>query len=1085
MPATPVATIAIPEQIGLDLRLPLGQIRQLNHAAGPLDSPLTNFTFNTISGQIFTRASGSRVLIVERRVNPPSTVDEVLLLPQGQPGQWLKPIPTTEVRVIGGSPSRASIAANSWAAQFSYVEERSISDTILPGLRPPQIGALYATLAHWKVTDEPANIVMPTGTGKTETMLAILAKERLPKLLVVVPTDVLREQLSHKFQSWGLLRKFGVVGTTARFPVVGTLKKIPSSVADLNSFFDQCNVVVTTMAIAGRAPELIQSALAAACSHLFIDEAHHIKAPTWDAFKVRFAGKPILQFTATPFRNDGKLVDGKPIFTYPLRKAQAEGYFRPIKFKPIVEGFTSLADVQIAAKAVEQLRADLASGLDHLVMARTEDIKRATDVHAIYKAAAADLNPLLLHSRLTRADAKHALNAIHNRASRIIVCVDMLGEGFDLPQLKIAAIHDVHKSLAVTLQFIGRFTRTLSEVGDATAIANIAAPGVEGSLRTLYAEDSDWNQLLQVLADDRTAREAKRAEFLAEFNAEKIVVPIQNIMPKMSTMIYKVNCSDWDLVDLERIANRMGLFGSLIVNQRRKVALFVIRAVDPVEWGAVRELSNTAWHLYIVHWDAARNLLFIHTSDKDSGLDPIAAATAGTSAELISGEPVFRVFHNFKRLMLMNLGLNHSLSRAVRFTMFVGADIVEALSQAQQEGRIKSNTFGRGYEEGEKATVGCSHRGRIWSYQAAPDISAWVDWCHSIADKVLDSSISFDRNILPYLTILRDITSRPNRIPIMIDWWEGLLRRSEDYVSISFGDQAISFLDVGLDLVNRKDTGNLSFRVFAEREEHRYEVIFVGDKINYRPLDGDLTINFGRRSSLRLSDYFQKEPPVIYFDNGGFLIYNRYAEVKLADNPPFDPARIECWDWTGTDIRVESQRQERRTNSIQYRVIQTILSPSWDVDYDVVLDDDAANEAADIVALKADGEDLLIHLFHCKFSSEVSPRGRVEDLHEVCGQAQRSARWRHDVDQLLRRSLRRDANRVVSGRRTGFEKGTKEALAGLQNRSRLLKPKLTIFIVQPGLAKSQISNNQRELLATTETYLKDISHSGFRVIASP
>jgi len=381
----------------------------------------------------------------------------------------------------------ASAARDSWIGQFYYIEEQS-SGTITPGLRPPQIGALYATLAHRKTTAEPANIVIPTGTGKTETMLAILAKERLPRLLVVVPTDALRDQLSRKFQSWGFLRTFGVVGTTARFPVVGTLKKIPSSVADVTAFFEPCNVIVTTMAIAGRAPEFIQAALATACSHLFIDEVHHIKAPTRDAFKVRFAGKPILQFTATPFRNDGKLVDGKPIFTYPLRKAQAEGYFRPIRFKPIVEGFTALADVQIAAKAVEQLRSDLASGLDHLVMARTDDIKRATDVHSIYKVAAPDLNPLPLHSRLTRAEANHALNAIRTRKSRIIVCVDMLGEGFDLPQLKIAAIHHVHKSLAITLQFIVRFTRTLNEVGDATAIANIAAPGVEGSLRSLLSD---------------------------------------------------------------------------------------------------------------------------------------------------------------------------------------------------------------------------------------------------------------------------------------------------------------------------------------------------------------------------------------------------------------------------------------------------------------------------------------------------------------------------------------------------------------------------------------------------------------------
>jgi hypothetical protein len=27
---------------------------------------------------------------------------------------------------------------------------------------------------------------------------------------------------------------------------------------------------------------------------------------------------------------------------------------------------------------------------------------------------------------------------------------------------------------------------------------------------------------------------------------------------------------------------------------------------------------------------------------------------------------------------------------------------------------------------GEKVTVGCSHRGRIWSYRIASDVSQWV-----------------------------------------------------------------------------------------------------------------------------------------------------------------------------------------------------------------------------------------------------------------------------------------------------------------------------------------------------------------------
>jgi hypothetical protein len=44
--------------------------------------------------------------------------------------------------------------------------------------------------------------------------------------------------------------------------------------------------------------------------------------------------------------------------------------------------------------------------------------------------------------------------------SALVICVDMLDEGFDLPELKIAAFHDIRKSLAVTLQLAGRFRVT-------------------------------------------------------------------------------------------------------------------------------------------------------------------------------------------------------------------------------------------------------------------------------------------------------------------------------------------------------------------------------------------------------------------------------------------------------------------------------------------------------------------------------------------------------------------------------------------------------------------------------------------------
>lgn len=178
---------------------------------------------------------------------------------------------------------------------------------------------------------------MPTGTGKTETMLALLTRESLGRLLVIVPTNHLREQIGEKFVTLGLLKSLGVLGADAAYPVVALLERKPKTPDEVDAVFARCNVVVTTMSIAGQCTEAVQRRMAELCTHLFIDEAHHISARTWDALRKRFTERPIVQFTATPFRNDGKLVDGKVVFNYPLRKAQAEGYFKQIRFKPVDE----------------------------------------------------------------------------------------------------------------------------------------------------------------------------------------------------------------------------------------------------------------------------------------------------------------------------------------------------------------------------------------------------------------------------------------------------------------------------------------------------------------------------------------------------------------------------------------------------------------------------------------------------------------------------------------------------------------------------------------------------------------------------
>src|SRR5262249_40236259 len=152
----------------------------------------------------------------------------------------------------------------------------------------------------------------------------------------------------------------------------------------------------------------------------------------------------------TPYRRDGQLVDGTVIFSYPLHQAQRDGYFKPITFTPVYELDPDEGDTAIVDAAIRRLREDLAGGRNHMVMARCETIDRAKALHTLYGRLPPESPPKLVPS--DEPSAAQDVADLRAGKSRIVVCVDMLGEGFDLPQLKIAAIHDTHKSLAVLLQ---------------------------------------------------------------------------------------------------------------------------------------------------------------------------------------------------------------------------------------------------------------------------------------------------------------------------------------------------------------------------------------------------------------------------------------------------------------------------------------------------------------------------------------------------------------------------------------------------------------------------------------------------------
>jgi superfamily II DNA or RNA helicase len=1023
------------------------------------------------------QADASATLVVEDF----ATADELFEGARQKTAFWSTPRPVNpRNEPLADGEARCTAIVENWADRFIFAHDDP--DKGKKGLRRPQIGALYAVLAHWSTTDAAATVVMPTGTGKTETMLALLICAQLRRVMVVVPNSALRDQIAEKFLTLGKLAECGCIPPDLHPPVVARLRHRPKSVEEVDEIFRRANVVVATMQVAGQCLPAVQEKMAELCSHLFIDEAHHIAAKTWADFKAKFAARTILQFTATPFRTDGKRVDGKFIYSYPLARAQKEGYFRQVSFVPIEEFDPDIADRTIARRVGQVLKRDLKAGLDHLLMARADTKERATDLARIYASEFPDLHPVTIHTGVPAQERKERLNALRDRQSRILICVDMFGEGFDLPQLKIAALHDKHKSLAITLQFVGRFTRSLNTVGDATVVANIADEAISNALRNLYAEDADWNFLLKMLSEAATGRARKRNEVLAGFTGVLPEIPLQVLTPRMSAVVYRTTCDEWSPMKVADVVSGARLHAGPVVNPEHRLAIFVTRDDEPVRWGAIKQIQDVEWNLHILHWNEEQKLLFIHSSSKDFH-ERIAAAVGG-SDQRIAGMDVFRAMSGIKRLVLNNLGLSHAFGKNIRYTMFMGADIAEGLSESSKQNRRMSNVFGLGFEDDERTTFGCSFKGRLWSHKIAYDLSEFTEWCAHVGRKLLDTSISVD-SVLGNLIKARAITERPPLAPLMVMWPESFQHEPEDRIDIELGRVSAPLFDCAIEPASRAETGPLSFAVSAADQMVIFEVVFREDSAQFRQVDGLPAFGHVRRVRRPLADLFNEDPPIIHFVNGDFLVFNELFELPKGDHrASFDSERIAAFDWKGVNLRKEAQGPEKDRTSIQHRMIRHIEAGEFGA-WNVVFDGDGKGEVADIVALRRQGDEVVVGLWHCKYSGGEDAGVRISDLYEVCGQAQKSVHWREDPRRILRHLLHQEDARTKANSSSRLESGNRSDIQRMSLAARQLAFKYEVYIVQPGLSKAKAAPAFLDVLGASELFLRETYSMPLMVIASP
>ena len=974
-----------------------------------------------------------------------------------------------------------------WVDKFKFIKENEQLN--IKGLRPPQVGALYSILAHIHNADDKAIVVMPTGTGKTETMLATLISNCCKKLLVSVPSYSLRTQIAQKFITLGLLKEYGIADESCLNPIVGIVNSGFDTAQDLQNFVNKCNVVVSTMTLLTDFSAQQKEILNNSFSHFFVDEAHHSEAKTWKELINRFDKEKVFLFTATPFRNDGQSLQGKQIFNFSLRKAQEQKYYKKINYLPIREYNKDLADKKISEKAIEQLISDRADGFNHFVMARCKDKVRAREVFEYYKDYE-EFNPVLVYTGI--AGLGNKIEAIKRGEHSIIVCVDMLGECFDLPNLKIAAIHDERQSLPITLQFIGRFTRTsYDQLGNASFITNIAYPPIHEELDQLYARNSDWNLLLPRLSANATEKELNIKAFLENFdNLSDSIIPFQQINPAMSTVIFQSAVDTWYPSNWESGFPGIGSYKHIFSRHSNDTLIIILGKIEKVEWGRFETVHNLQWDLVVVHWDLRPNInrVFLNTSIKGFSGASLMEAIFGTgNTTQISGMNVFRIFHNVNRLSLFNVGTRRGIGQDVTFQSYYGKGVQDGIRELEQGTLIKNNIFGVGYKEGEKVSLGCSVKGKIWSYQRG-NLDELTKWCRDIGEIVSDNSI--DPNVvLQHTLAIEKSQQRPNVMPILIDWNPEMYENIENKYSLFINGVNFDFAFVELNLMNPSVDINqsLKFAIETENESVQFEIEIGLSQATNEPYykvnqltNQSCTIQYGNKNESLVS-FFQDTTPTIWFADGSQLFGNLYVKLKVQPDVISDELII-ADNWTGIDIRKESQDiAPYIQDSIQYYFIEKIKE-----DFQIIYDDDGKGEIADIIGINDSDTVIDIHLFHLKYAKNGVINNDIDNFYQVCGQAEKSLKWKHKEGREFFNHLFKRKTKTLGGNSCSrIIKGTKDDLENLLNQAKWTKAmRFHIYIVQPSLSKANPSNDILLLLGNVQHYLATVGNIELKVYCS-
>ena len=965
------------------------------------------------------------------------------------------------------------------------------------GLRRPQWRALQSIGSHFGFAEtgenvEPALVVMPTGSGKTAVLKLAAFQERAERVLIVTPSQIVRNQIATRFSKLETLRKLNVFPEGEDIPPP-RIEEQKSRIETTEGWeaLREFDVVVGTPYSMSPAVKNVAEPPDDLFDLILVDEAHHKTATTWSKLLNSFPGARQIAFTATPYRRDEEQLDGRLIFHYKISQAMEDGIYSPIHFEAVTVD-ESDSDAAIARKAEEVFRRDRDDGLMHYLMARAKSKGRAKDLKEIYEAKT-DLTLRVITSDHAYSRVETAIDDLINEDLDGVICVDMLGEGFDFPRLKIAAVHDPQKSLPVILQFVGRFAReTDAETGDATFISTRSDIEVEST--RIFNDSESWAGLISDLSEARVEQQAREQDFLDSFElVESRVTEVDKISPRSLTPFKSVKIyytdSQVDITNKLDLLHGYNLIHRHVAEDEPKVTFFLTRSNEVVQWSRSTEPRNIEHNLFVVYHDADADLLFINASSKSSKMyASIADSVVVGSYKPLPLYRLKRVVDGIEKATFYNIGMRSRIqhSSTESYRTMAGPRTDRALARSDSRLYHQGHVFGGGERNDEAITIGYSSSAKVWS-TSYTTIMGFVHWCQDLAQLISLNRDPRTGTGLDKLPTGTKIDQLPDHI-IGTDWHPTIYQQPPEVETVVHGEtQTLSILDLDLEACKSNNHIDVTVRAPSWTYELQYSPFNAPYFAPKSKQPNVQVIRGPARDNEQLADYLNDRPLSFFTPD-----FTRLEGEEEYDSPEYGPDNallpdnrfdIVGWEDSSVDIRREFTDSDHQPREGYNYSIHDFLRSSLPEKHDVVFYDHTKGEAADFIAFDNNGTPTCT-LYHCKSSAGDDPSARDGDIFEICGQAIKCLTYVGDFQSIVEHLRHRDNNVQLPEYVSGSEDEVKRIYESAQKRSFQFK----VVLVQPGISKAVLAEadnlDKASQIASCDRYLRSSGADEVRIMCS-